>query len=684
MSAAHFSLSKARRFFRIVLFPFKWIGIGLFIIAFLMFSGNVVFHSQRGVPYRALDPDAAPCKTPGEATWDVLARSANGQVTNDEWSAIDKNGGEWQAKFACTIQHHALPGYKAADGSIRSLSYDLAFLEFQENGKPYALRTMCDKAEKNCDDEGYGAVKKINKSQLTTIVDHLDNTVPRYVMVFVHGWRHDASIGDSNVSEFREYAAHAARFLEDRWTDPAASKPHVTAVFVGWRGARTDETWLRRHLGTFGAWIGNFSAILTLFDRKPVSEAIAPSVLAGLRALEEKLDIAGPLPAGSDIPAGHANKMIVFGHSLGGNLLATALQDELLKKVAHHPSGTYMLPVLGDLVILINPASEATKWTSIQRGVWSRIALSAYERQPFVEYAASHSFFRRDQRPILISVTAARDWPPGGRRELDCFAAADEKQQNESRRAATEGFNYDYATYDMFPAFKFDLRPVADTMRRIALGVDPHDDCDQTPVSTPRHILASPLVGLSALLRVLPFMQTEPEQTHTIGHLDPPRAPRGGLNTHYFTGHPFGTTHELRGVDPDASRVVRKISVSSASPREIPLTYDEVISSAGACPIARSWLLDARNETERRDREKGVNNHATGWDSAYSAANAPGLEFRHGFHQAGIAPITRANDPFWNVRAFDSALARHDGYMLSSFICAMNQLVMDDIIAPAP
>lgn len=36
------------------------------------------------------------------------------------------------------------------------------------------------------------------------------------------------------------------------------------------------------------------------------------------------------------------------------------------------------------------------------------------------------------------------------------------------------------------------------------------------------------------------------------------------------------------------------------------------------------------------------------------------------------------------MRAFDTALARHDGFMLSSFICAMNQLVMDDITAFTP
>jgi hypothetical protein len=63
------------------------------------------------------------------------------------------------------------------------------------------------------------------------------------------------------------------------------------------------------------------------------------------------------------------------------------------------------------------------------------------------------------------------------------------------------------------------------------------------------------------------------------------------------------------------------------------------------------------------------------------------LRFIHGFADSGIAPPTRPNDPFWNLRAFDTALAEHDGYMLSSFICAMNQLVLDDvttILTPAP
>jgi hypothetical protein len=49
----------------------------------------------------------------------------------------------------------------------------------------------------------------------------------------------------------------------------------------------------------------------------------------------------------------------------------------------------------------------------------------------------------------------------------------------------------------------------------------------------------------------------------------------------------------------------------------------------------------------------------------------------HGFRLAGMLPITRANDPFWNMRAYDDVLMSHGGFMFSAFICAMNQFVMD-------
>jgi hypothetical protein len=41
--------------------------------------------------------------------------------------------------------------------------------------------------------------------------------------------------------------------------------------------------------------------------------------------------------------------------------------------------------------------------------------------------------------------------------------------------------------------------------------------------------------------------------------------------------------------------------------------------------------------------------------------------------------ITGANDPFWNVRAFQSAMTNHDGYVSYPLICSIFQFVMDKI-----
>ena len=645
--------------------------LGVLALAAILFVlGNVVFHSYRAVPYRALSVDAPKCQEGAEQGWDILA-STDRQVPNDEVSAIAKNGPEWRTKFACVIQHHVVPGYKTADGKVRLLDYELAFIEFQEDGKPYALREPCDpKGNETCIDEGYGSVKLGGKSQLDAVLDTFQSDDTYYVMVFIHGWRNDASIGNGNVADFRQYAAHAARFLEDRSAiGPQTKKPHVVAIYIGWRGARTDENWLHQKLGMLGDALGTFSALVTLFDRKPVSEAIAPSVLTALRDIEARLGIAHVIPSIDYIPD-NKNKMIVFGHSLGGNLLISALRDDLVKRIHEHSPTKYMQPVLGDLVVLINPAAEASKWIDVQRALWQRLALIYADRRPPSEYADAHKFFVMNQAPIIVSATAARDWPPGGLAEIDCKHQGIEFRAAQIKRVVSEeGWDYDWATYDLFPFFKGDFRPIADTLERLALHRDPHDACNNPPVSLVRRVVTSPLYGLSLFLRVFPFMNTNPEESHTLGNVDPPRGPTAAFNN--FSGRPFGTTHELVGLTPNVDRSKRERD--QAGVREIPIAYNQVISPQADCPIAKAWLLHARKKTISDDNPNGLN-----WDSENAGDDAPALRFRHGFKSAGISPITRANDPFWNMRAFDTALVRHDGYMLSSFICAMNQLVMDD------
>jgi hypothetical protein len=179
--------------------------------------------------------------------------------------------------------------------------------------------------------------------------------------------------------------------------------------------------------------------------------------------------------------------------------------------------------------------------------------------------------------------------------------------------------------------------------------------------------MSAPTRALSKFVRTFPFQNTDQEYTHTIGHLDPPR-PAGGVLTEYLTSAaPFGTTHELVGTYP---------GIEKHHP------YSTLADASISCPIANRWLLRARLQKP----------NGTFWDSNDLAPSTPvavnegkpAAQFLHSFILGGTAAITRASDPFWNMRAFDTALSRHDGYRLSSFICAMNQFVMDDVTGTGP
>ena len=97
------------------------------------------------------------------------------------------------------------------------------------------------------------------------------------------------------------------------------------------------------------------------------------------------------------------------------------------------------------------------------------------------------------------------------------------------------------------------------------------------------------------------------------------------------------------------------------------------------CEPANNWLQRARFANPR---ENGNRWNAAVLGKAFDSSaveGAPAARFVHSFPLGGTAATTRANDPFWNMRVANSLMPRHDGYRLSSFICAMHQLVMDDI-----
>ncbi len=682
------------------------VGAAILVLG-VLFVNYVVLSTPKARAYRDLDPSVPECRDGLAQGWTVLAETGRRRLvgasmvddggwadaSNDENAAIASDP-RWRTRFRCALQRHIVTSERP-DG--KPLDYTLGFLEFQEDGEPYALVSRSGgsdvantsamlrhamESQMRASGAAASGVRPVI-TQLDALRQHL-STGTNYVLVFVHGWRHDARIGDGNIADLRLYAAHAARFLQQRCsTNPRACDTKVTAIYVGWRGARVDERGLRDLFGdAVGGFFGQVSAAATLFDRKPVSEAIAPAAISALRSIESVL--AAPRPDGGE----RDNRLIVAGHSLGGNMLATGLKDDVLKAVRRHRFGETLPPVLGNLVVLINPAAEASKWTAIQRAVWERIALHADEHTPAAEVARDAGYFPPEQRPVLVSVTAALAFPAGGLRPGDCawigldvddgFLAA--RQRIRQRLAGTDamfssGVDYDWATHDLFPTFKLDFRPAAGYLDRAAArfeGRRPRGMSCAPPKAAGAldALLTLPLRALATVAETFPFQVSQREESHTIGNLDPSRPAAGVLADAQPSAAPFGTTHELLGL--------RDAGAEGHHP------YATLADAAIDCPRSDRWLTRGR---ARRKELSGLfwdSEDLAPAESADPKLGRPAARFVHGLNLTGIAPITLANDPFWNMRAFDNALSRHDGYRLSSFICAMNQLVMDDITENVP
>ena len=680
----------------------------LFVVALVFLILFAVLDTRRDVAYRYSAPGSAECAarlSPANST--VLASEG---IDNDERLALRQVGADDPNRdhaFTCMLQLHAMrPGFIAENPDTRagnpSLGYYLSFLEFEENGNPAQIGR-----------DG----KLLERLQLDALIDHLNGQRKagrqNFVFAFVHGWRHDARIGDANVQNVRLMAAHLASFLEQRCRSAGRyCGATATAVYVGWRGARVDERrldWLLGgHFSGLTSTIGNVLASMTLFDRKPVSERIAPSVVSALREVERRIHTGDEPADWFDRP-----RMIVVGHSLGGNLLATALQDTMIGIVdknldaiaragdaANGAPRPLLKSPLGDLVVLLNPASEAEKWTSIQRAFSRRINAPVDTKDVQDAYALN-------QRPIYLSLTAARSWPANGIHLSDVSGFARNvgpQVQNPCaiiRKVDSDykpSYDYDSATYDLFPFFKMDFRPLAQTIEDWS-DPDPFACNDRDGPERPGSIKRLLWRQLAAALRNVPFMDTDIERTRTIGHVDPMRASYGHLNG--IENDPatwIGTTHELL---INAQRKQRP--PGEETPQSETASYlDAASPERSECAIVDHWLTTARTKYAHVQRKGGaLVNWDSGWSSGKTGKMLPGDptqpnltrirfrpddpashiegQIRQTLFFAGMRSITGAHDPFWNVRAFESAMTSHNGYVSYPLICSIFQFVMDEI-----
>jgi hypothetical protein len=205
------------------------------------------------------------------------------------------------------------------------------------------------------------------------------------IIVYVHGWKHNATPCDDNMSCFRTILQQVAKTENDASAKQDYPRRVVSGIYVGWRGLAACH---------------NLPKQLSFFSRKRVAERIGAAqtrvLLQNLRDLRKELNDTNKLTK---------TRLVIVGHSLGAGLIQSAaiteLQQDLYSakaQVENEKPGTPLPPLegFGDLVVLVNPAFEAQLYETFPR----EVRKLQEQNHPF-----------SNDRPVLIIVSSTGDVP---------------------------------------------------------------------------------------------------------------------------------------------------------------------------------------------------------------------------------------------------------------------------------
>lgn len=239
------------------------------------------------------------------------------------------------------------------------------------------------------DDEGWFWDPRQVESALDLIRDKAAER-DTIVVTFVHGWHHSADCCDGNVEGFRNTLSKLRASLRRDF--------NVVGLYIGWRGQSLPMP----------------LDYLTFWGRKGAAERVGQNDLKEFMArlqqlfLEYRPDAREPEPSNDAAPAApdHFLGMVTIGHSFGGQVLLKAvtgtLEDQLqtfnlspaylrdAQPATPDPDNRYTVTGIGDLIVLVNPAAEA----------------SQYQRLHLLSRGLNYTDL---QTPVILTVSAEND-----------------------------------------------------------------------------------------------------------------------------------------------------------------------------------------------------------------------------------------------------------------------------------
>ena len=215
------------------------------------------------------------------------------------------------------VQHHA---------PSQSDEYYLSFIEFDDQGQLW------------------------DREQLHKVLDSylpIAGTNDVLLVAYIHGWHHNADPEDDNIKEFRKLLSKLSQAESHGGT---ARK--VLGVYIGWRGESINIPVINA---------------ATFWERKNTAHKVSQQgVTEVLLRLEEIVNVKAGMETA--IPKPLNSRLVTIGHSFGGAVLYTALQQILEDRfIDSRKSKTFSGDAngLGDLVVLLNPAFEALRYTTL-------------------------------------------------------------------------------------------------------------------------------------------------------------------------------------------------------------------------------------------------------------------------------------------------------------------------------
>lgn len=199
---------------------------------------------------------------------------------------------------------------RAATGdSPTPVEIPLAFIEFDDAGQAFK-RGQIDAAEE---------MIHAQRKKYTSII----------TILFIHGWKNNASDESGNVAGFR-------RFLQQFQPTLGSNSIGLVGVYFGWRGGTTNVAVVKE---------------LTYWNRRDTATYIPGSNMS------EALLRVARATKGSHY--GGNSKLVVVGHSFGGLVLERTITQYLTRRMVENPSGNFN--PFADLLVFVNEAAAATE-----------------------------------------------------------------------------------------------------------------------------------------------------------------------------------------------------------------------------------------------------------------------------------------------------------------------------------